>query len=67
MTEGSIYEGLTDIVREIFGDDAIVLDARTTAADIRGWDSINNLNIIVAAERRDRLDRKCRRFGSDDS
>jgi acyl carrier protein len=50
VSEEEIYAGLTDIVREIFGDDTIVLNARTTAPDIKGWDSINNINIIVAAE-----------------
>ena len=50
MSDEEIYAGLTDIVRGIFGDDTIVLDARTTAADVKGWDSINNINIIVAAE-----------------
>ena len=50
MSEEEIYAGMTEIVREIFGDDTIVLTAGTTASDIKGWDSINNINVIVAAE-----------------
>ena len=50
MSEEEIYAGLTEIVREIFGDNTIVLTAGTNASDIKGWDSINNINVIVAAE-----------------
>jgi len=39
-------------VRDLFGDDAIVLTATTTANDIDGWDSFNHLNIVAAAENR---------------
>ena len=45
-----IYEGLTAIARELFDDESITLSAQTTAADIEGWDSFNNLNLIAAAE-----------------
>lgn len=50
MTEREVYAGLTEIVRELFGDDTIVLSATTTANDVDGWDSFNHLNIIAAAE-----------------
>jgi acyl carrier protein len=36
----------------LFADDGIVLRPETTAADIDGWDSFNNLNIMVAVETR---------------
>jgi len=50
VTEREVYAGLTEIVRELFGDDTIVLSATTTANDVDGWDSFNHLNIIAAAE-----------------
>ena len=37
---------------EMFADDEIVLKPETTAKDIDGWDSFNNLNIMVAVETR---------------
>ena len=49
-TQPEIYDGLTGIFRELFDDEGIVLSNKTTAADIEGWDSFNNLNIIAAAE-----------------
>jgi acyl carrier protein len=52
VTEQEVYAGLTEIVRDLFGDDTIVLSAATTAHDVDGWDSFNHLNIIAAAEMR---------------
>ncbi len=50
MTEADIHQALTELFRELFGDDDIVLTPQTTAADIEGWDSFNHLNLIVATE-----------------
>ena len=52
MTEAEIYDGLTEIFHELFADPAIALTPATTAADVAGWDSFNNINIIAAAEER---------------
>ncbi len=52
MTEAEIYEQLTELFREIFSDDDIVLKPETTAADIDGWDSFNHISIIVSVETR---------------
>ncbi len=50
MIEADIYRALTELFRELFADDDIVLTPQTTAADIGGWDSFNHLNLIVATE-----------------
>ncbi len=50
MNERAVYDGLTQIFRDLFNDNTIVLRPETTAADIEGWDSFNNINLIVAAE-----------------
>ncbi len=50
--EAEIYAALTEMFRELFADEAIVLSAETTAADIEGWDSFNHMNIVVATEAR---------------
>ena len=52
MTEAEIYSQLTTIFRNLFDDDAIVLTADTTAADIEDWDSFNHINLIVAVEQK---------------
>ncbi|MGO8740684.1 acyl carrier protein [Rhodoblastus sp.] len=50
LTRDEIYSGLTQIFRELFDDESIALTDKTTAADVEGWDSFNNLNMIAAAE-----------------
>jgi acyl carrier protein len=52
MDTAEIYAKLTDIFRELFANDDIVLTPTTTAADIEGWDSFNHLSVIVAVETR---------------
>jgi len=52
MTEQEVYERLTELFREVFGRDDIVLRADTTAKDVKGWDSFTHLNLIVGVEMR---------------
>ncbi len=50
MTSEEIYEKLTELFRDIFADDDIVIKPETTAHDIDGWESFNHISIIVAVE-----------------
>lgn len=50
MDDQFIYDRLTSTFREIFGDRTIVLEARTSRADIAGWDSFSNASLIAAIE-----------------
>jgi acyl carrier protein len=52
MNSSQILEQLTEIFRQIFDNDSIVLTPETTAQDIAEWDSFNHINIIVAVEER---------------
>ncbi len=52
MDTASIYRQLTEIFRDVFDDDSIVLTPETTAADIHDWDSANHVNLIVSIEMR---------------
>lgn len=52
MQTEEIYQKLTDLFRELFADDSIVLTPQTTANDIQGWDSFNHISVIVAVETR---------------
>jgi acyl carrier protein len=51
MQESEIYLTITEIARDIFEDDTVVLGPRTVAADVENWDSFNHINLIVAVER----------------
>jgi acyl carrier protein len=50
MEEAEIWKQLTEIFRDIFDDDTLVLRPEMTAADIEDWDSFNHINLIVATE-----------------
>jgi acyl carrier protein len=52
MTEQEIYASLTEIFRDLFDDDTLVLHPEMTADDIAEWDSHNHISLIVAAEMR---------------
>jgi acyl carrier protein len=52
MQHADIAEGLTEIFHDLFGDDAIVLTRQTSARDVKGWDSIKHISLIVAVEER---------------
>ena len=51
MDHATILAGLTNLFREIFDDDRLVLTPDTAAADVPGWDSMNHITIVVEAER----------------
>jgi acyl carrier protein len=46
-----IKSRLTPIFRDVFGDDALVVSDGMTAADVPTWDSLSNINMIVAVEK----------------
>jgi acyl carrier protein len=49
--DNAAFETLTEIVRDFFEDDSIVLTRATTAKDVEGWDSLAHVRLIVAVER----------------
>ncbi len=50
MNENEVITALTQVFRDVFDDDDIVLTPETTAADVEGWDSQAHVNLVVAAE-----------------
>ena len=52
MTREDIFRRLTEIFRDVFDDDEIVLTDETTAKDIEDWDSLEQINLLVAIEKR---------------
>ncbi len=43
-------EQLETIFREVFDDETIALTRETTPDQIRGWDSMNHINLIMTVE-----------------
>jgi len=50
MTEQQILDAFTRILRDLLGDDSIVLGMATRREDVPGWDSFGYVSFIVAAE-----------------
>ncbi len=50
MTSEEALNRLLPIFHDVFDDSSIVLQRETTAADVDGWDSLAQINLIVAIE-----------------
>jgi acyl carrier protein len=51
MTDAEILQRVARIVADVLGLDGLVLTKATTAPDVEGWDSLANMQIIVAIEK----------------
>jgi acyl carrier protein len=52
MTKDTILDQITEIFREIFADNRIVLTSKTSVMEIDGWDSLAQISLMVAIETR---------------
>ncbi len=50
MTRDEIMTQLTEIFRDVFDDDTILIRDNTTADDIEDWDSLAHISLIEAVE-----------------
>ncbi|HTP27420.1 MAG TPA: acyl carrier protein [Anaeromyxobacteraceae bacterium] len=55
MTNAEVHEKLTGVFRSVFDDPELTIGETTTAKDVRGWDSIAHVSLIVAVEKAFRL------------
>ena len=51
MEKSEIVSRLTPIFRDVFDNDALVVSEGMTAADVPTWDSLSNINMIIAVEK----------------
>lgn len=42
---------LTGVFRNIFDDESLMLRDEMTAKDVKGWDSLTNIDLVVAVEK----------------
>lgn len=52
MTRSDVQGKLQEVFRSVFNDDSIVLSDKTTAQDIAGWDSLQQIKIILGCEKK---------------
>ncbi len=50
MTREAVFEKLNTIFRDNFDDDEICLTDATSAEDIEDWDSLEQINLVVAIQ-----------------
>ena len=51
MDSQSIYVRLTDIFKEVFDDDSLVVNPTMTAEDVDEWDSLNHIRLVLTIEK----------------
>lgn len=52
MTRAEVQSKLQEVFRSVFNDDSIVLSDKTTAQDVPGWDSLQQIKIILGCEKK---------------
>ena len=52
MTEQAILEAVQEIFRDNFDDDTLVITRETCADDIEDWDSLEQINLLTAMEKK---------------
>ena len=45
-------EELNDVFRQVFADESLEITSEMTAKDVYGWDSLSNINLLLAIELR---------------
>ena len=52
MTNSEILEAINEIFKIVFKDTSIKLSEDSSAADIDDWDSLSNIQIVIAVEKK---------------
>ena len=50
MNTDEALKRLTEVFRDVFDDESLVISGNTTSADIEDWDSIEHINLVEAVE-----------------
>lgn len=51
MDEAAIYARLTEIFRDVFDEDSILVTPKLSAADVDGWDSLTHIRLLLTIEK----------------
>ncbi len=52
MDEKTILVEIQPIFHDVFDDDSLVITRQTSAADIEDWDSLEQINLLTAMEKK---------------
>lgn len=51
MSREEVFEKVTDIFRDVFDDEELVISDSTNSDDIEDWDSLEHISLIVSMEK----------------
>lgn len=51
MGTNELHERLTQVFRDVFADDALMLEPDTSASQVPGWDSLAHLRLMLTIEK----------------
>ena len=51
VSREEVFEKVTDIFRDVFDDDDLVIGDSTNSDDIEDWDSLEHIQLIVGMEK----------------
>ena len=51
MTREMLFDGVQDIFRDIFDEEDMVIEDKTSSDDVEEWDSLNHINLVSAIEK----------------
>lgn len=52
MNRAEIFEQVQQIFRTVFDNDSLILNDQTNAGDIEDWDSLEQINLLTAMEKK---------------
>lgn len=50
MTREDIFNSVQDVFRDIFDEDDMIIENKTSSEDVEDWDSLNHINLVSAIE-----------------
>lgn len=59
-----IFDSVTEVFRDVFDDEDLIITPETNASTIADWDSYNHINLIVALETRFEVSFTTKEIGS---
>ena len=51
MTREEVFDSVQDIFRDIFDEDDMIIEDKTSSEDVEDWDSLNHINLVSAIEK----------------
>jgi acyl carrier protein len=51
MTREEVFSAVQDIFRDVFDEKDLIIENGTSSSNIEGWDSLNHITLISAAEK----------------